>query len=123
MINITGNLTVTGLSHIVLNRVNTNLPPGTVYPLIAYSGTFSGSLANFDLSGLTGIPAVLTNLPGQIALSAHQERSRRDDRGEREYERRTEGMGVEQAAAVAVQMTVDRKREETAAPAPMESPG
>jgi autotransporter-associated beta strand protein len=39
-----------------------------VYPLINYSGTLSGGLNNFIVSGLTGIPYTLTNPPGQIAL-------------------------------------------------------
>jgi autotransporter-associated beta strand protein len=68
LINVTGSLTVTGTNHIVINRLNTNLPPGTVYPLINYSGTLSGSLNNFVVSGLTGISFALTNPPGQIAL-------------------------------------------------------
>jgi autotransporter-associated beta strand protein len=68
LINIAGNLIVTGTNHIVINRINTTLPAGTVYPLINYSGAFVGSLAQFDIRGLTGIPVALTNPPGQIAL-------------------------------------------------------
>ena len=68
LINITGNLTLAGANHIVINRLNTNLPQGTVYPLINYSGSLIGSLTNFDISGITGIPVALTNAPGQIAL-------------------------------------------------------
>lgn len=68
LINITGNLTLTGTNHIVINCLNTNLPPGTIYPLINYSGTFSGGLGKFDISGVTRIPVALTNPPGQIAL-------------------------------------------------------
>ncbi len=68
LIVVAGNLTITGTNHIVINRINTNLPPGTIYPLINYSGTFSGGLSRFDISGVTGIPVVLTNPPGQIAL-------------------------------------------------------
>ena len=36
-----------------------------------------------------------------------------DDRAEAEYERRTEGVGAEQAAAIAVEISVDRRKEES----------
>jgi autotransporter-associated beta strand protein len=65
---VSGNLTLQGTNTFVIHRLNTNLPPGTVYPLVNYSGTLSGSLNNFIVSGLTGIPYALTNPPGQIAL-------------------------------------------------------
>ena len=64
---ITGNLTVTGTNTFVIHKLNATLPPG-VYPLVNYSGSLTGSLANFTVSGLTGIPLALTNPPGQIAL-------------------------------------------------------
>jgi len=65
---INGNLTVTGTNAFVIRKLNATLPPGSIYPLINYSGTFSGSLNNFTVSGLTGVPLTLTNPPGQIAL-------------------------------------------------------
>ena len=64
LIVITGNLTVTGTNHIVINRLNTNLPPGTIYPLINYSGAFVGGLSRFDVSGVTGIPVALDKSAG-----------------------------------------------------------
>jgi len=51
-------------------------------------------------------------LPGETELSEDAELRKRDDRGEQEYERRTEGMPAEQAAAVAVAMSNDRRKEE-----------
>ena len=39
-----------------------------------------------------------------------------DERGEEEYERRTEGVGVEQAAAIAVEISRDRREEENHLP-------
>jgi hypothetical protein len=39
-----------------------------------------------------------------------------DDRGEEEYERRTEGVGAEQAAAIADEISRDRREEETRPP-------
>ncbi len=65
---INGNLTVTGTNTIVIRKLDASLPPGSVYPLVNYTGTFSGTLNNFIVSGLTGIPIALTNPPGQIAL-------------------------------------------------------
>jgi fibronectin-binding autotransporter adhesin len=64
---ITGNLTLQGTNTLVIRKLNTTLPPG-VYPLITYSGTFSGNLNNLAVSGLPGVPLTLTNPPGQIAL-------------------------------------------------------
>ena len=55
-------------------------------------------------------------LPGETELSEDAELRKRDDRGEQEYQRRTEGMPVEQAAAVAVEMSNDRKNEEVTPP-------
>ena len=67
-LNVTGNLTLQGTNTLVIHRLNTNLPPGTVYPLINYAGALSGGLGNFIVTGLAGIPCALTNPPGQIAL-------------------------------------------------------
>jgi putative heme transporter len=53
-------------------------------------------------------------LPGETELSGDVELRRRDDQGEREYERLTEGMPAEQAAAVAVEMSNERRKEEIA---------
>jgi len=58
------------------------------------------------------IEELRVELPGEIELSEDAELRKRDDRGEQEYERRTEGMPAEQAAAVAVEMSDDRKKEE-----------
>jgi autotransporter-associated beta strand protein len=72
---VTGNLTLQGTNTLVIHQLNATLPPGTVYPLINYSGALSGSLNNFIVSGLTGIPYALTNPPGQIALVVKSYRS------------------------------------------------
>ncbi len=62
-------------------------------------------------------------LPGQQEQAEDVETRERDDRGEEEYERRAEGMPAEQAAAIAVEISVDRSREENS-PAPKpEAPG
>ena len=58
------------------------------------------------------IEELRVELPGETKLSEDAELRKRDDRGEQEYERRTEGMPAEQAAAIAVEMSNDRKKEE-----------
>lgn len=51
-------------------------------------------------------------LPGEAMTPADVEQRREDNRGEREYERRAENMPAEQAAAIAVKISGDRKIEE-----------
>lgn len=51
-------------------------------------------------------------LPGEGEEIEKAELKRKDDLGELEYERRTEGMHAVQAAAIAVEMSDDRKDEE-----------
>jgi predicted PurR-regulated permease PerM len=52
-------------------------------------------------------------LPGQQEQVADVEQRVADERGEEEYERRTEGVPVEQAAAIAVEISDDRRKDET----------
>jgi predicted PurR-regulated permease PerM len=52
-------------------------------------------------------------LPGQQEQAADVEQRVADERGEEEYERRTEGVPVEQAAAIAVEISDGRRKEET----------
>ena len=68
------------------------------------------------------IEELRVELPGEIELSEDAELRKRDDRGEQEYERRTEGMPAEQAAAIAVEMSDERKKEEVDPPVPPEAP-
>lgn len=59
-------------------------------------------------------------LPGEGEGVESAELRAKDELGEVEYERRTEGMRAEQAAAVAVAMSDDRKKEEEEEEAPRE---
>ncbi len=59
-------------------------------------------------------------LPGETEGLESAKLRMKDDRGEQEYERRTEGMPAGQAAAIAVEMADDRKKEETGTHAPPE---
>jgi predicted PurR-regulated permease PerM len=58
------------------------------------------------------IEELRVELPGQLEQAEDVEARERDDRGEEEYERRTEGMPAEQAAAIAVEISTDRHKEE-----------
>jgi len=84
-------------------------------------------LAGSVLGGITGallalpvaaaalmiIEELRVDLPGQQEQAQDVEIRERDDLGEQEYERRTEGMPAEAAAAIAVEITADRHRAET----------
>ena len=67
LINVVGNLNLTGSNTIQITTLNAFLSPGT-YNLINYSGTLSGGLANLTVAGIPGVPIVLTNPPNAIAL-------------------------------------------------------
>ncbi len=71
------------------------------------------------------IEELRVELPGQLEQAEDIEIRERDDRGEQEYERRAEGMPAEQAAAIAVEISNDRNKEErslsTKADAPVDA--
>jgi predicted PurR-regulated permease PerM len=58
------------------------------------------------------IEELRVELPGQQEQAEDVEIRERDYRGEEEYERRAEGMPAEQAAAIAVEISTDRQKEE-----------
>jgi hypothetical protein len=103
---------------------------------LASSVVFFALLAGGTLMGLLGallaLPVAATimmileelrvEFPGQQEQPADTELRARDDLGEAEYERRTEGVGAEEAAAIAVEISVDRRHEENR-PVPPEVPG
>lgn len=64
LIRVFGNLSLSGVNVLKFSLLD-GLPGNGVYTLITYSGTLSGSLANFSLSGISG---TLTNPPGAIAI-------------------------------------------------------
>jgi putative heme transporter len=59
------------------------------------------------------IEELRVELPGQQEQAEDMEIKERDDRGEEEYAHRAEGMPAEQAAAIAVEITTDRLKEES----------
>jgi hypothetical protein len=69
------------------------------------------------------IEELRVELPGQQEQAEDVEIRERDDRGEEEYERRAEGMPAGQAAAIAVEISSDRHKEESSLPAKPDTPG
>jgi predicted PurR-regulated permease PerM len=99
--------------------------------LIMFS-LLAGSVLSGVVGALLALPvasAVLmlieelrVELPGQQEQAADVEIRERDDRGEEEYERRAEGMPAEQAAAIAVEISSDRHKEENSQSINMDGP-
>jgi predicted PurR-regulated permease PerM len=99
------------------------LPSSVVLFALIVGGTLLGIVG--ALLALPVAAAILmlieelrVELPGETEVVGNAEQQTRDDRGEQEYERRTQGLPVEQAAAIAVEISDDRKNEEVAPLAP-----
>jgi predicted PurR-regulated permease PerM len=94
------------------------LPASVVLFALLAGGTLMGILG-----ALLALPVAATvmmlieelrvELPDQQGQVADVEQRVRDDRAEEEYERRTEGVPVEQAAAIAVEISDDLRKEES----------
>jgi autotransporter-associated beta strand protein len=71
LINVVGNLTLSGTNIITLSHFGGGAIPSGTYPLIAYSGTLSGDVTNFTVIAV-GVTGILTNLttttPPEIAV-------------------------------------------------------
>jgi predicted PurR-regulated permease PerM len=94
------------------------LPASVVLFALLAGGTLMGILG--ALLALPVAAAVMMlieelrfELPGQQEQVADVEQRVGDERAEEEYERRTEGAPAEQAAAIAVEMSDDRRKEES----------
>jgi len=95
------------------------LPSSVVLVALLAGGTLMGILG-----ALLALPvaAAIRMLVEELRLELPGEQiddtkiRARDDRAEKEYERRAEGVPAEQAAAIAVEISVDRRAEETPAP-------
>ena len=68
------------------------------------------------------IEELRVELPGQQEQAEDVETRERDNRGEEEYEHRTEGMPAAQAAAIAVEISADRQDEESSLPTKADAP-
>lgn len=103
------------------------LPSSVVLFALMVGGTLMGLLG-----ALLALPVAATimmlieelrvELPGEQEQVADTELRARDDLAEEEYERRTEGVAAVEAAAIALEISVDRKFEESRPPDP-EVPG
>ncbi len=80
-------------------------------------GGIVGALLALPLAAavLMLVEELRVELPGETMQPADIEQRREDNRTEQEYERRVEHLSAEQAAAVAVEITDNRKKEEDAA--------
>ena len=94
------------------------LPSSVVLFALLAGGTLMGILG--ALLALPVAAAVMmlieelrVELPGEQEQPVDTDLREADDRGEEEYERRTEGVGAEQAAAIAVEISADRRKEES----------
>ena len=67
------------------------------------------------------IEELRVELPGEQEQVVDTQKREADDRGEEEYERRAEGVGAEQAAAIAVEISRDRRNEESRPPEAVET--
>jgi hypothetical protein len=97
------------------------IPSSVVLFALLAGGTLMGILG-----ALLALPVAATammlieelrvELPGQQEQVADVEQRVGDERAEEEYERRTEGVPAEQAAAIAVEISNDRRKEESCPP-------
>ncbi|WP_257304848.1 AI-2E family transporter [Geothrix campi] len=99
------------------------LPSSVVFFALLAGGTLMGLLG-----ALLALPVAATvmmlieelrvELPGEQEQVADTVLRAQDDLAEEEYERRTEGVAAEQAAAIAVEISGDRRRDEHLTPPP-----
>jgi predicted PurR-regulated permease PerM len=111
-------------SHVIVPRIYgraLRLPSSVILFSLLAGGVLSGVTG--ALLALPVAAAVLmlieelrVDLPGHQELAKDVEIKERDDRGEEEYERRAEGMPAKQAAAIAVEISADRHKEEKSLP-------
>jgi predicted PurR-regulated permease PerM len=95
------------------------LPSSVVLFALLAGGTLMGILGALlalpvAAAAMMLIEELRVELPGEQEQPVDADLREADDRGEEEYERRTEGVGAEQAAAIAVEISADRKKDEKA---------
>jgi predicted PurR-regulated permease PerM len=100
------------------------LPSSVVFFALMAGGTLMGILGAVLALPIAATVMMLIeelriDLPGEQEQVADTELRARDDLAEEEYERRTEGVAARQAAAIAVEISKDRKNEEEH-PTPLE---
>ncbi len=93
------------------------LPSTVVLISLLAGGTLMGIVGAllalpFAAAVMMLIEELRVQLPGEQEQVADEVLREKDDRGEKEYERRTEGVSAEQSAAIAVEISGDRVKEE-----------
>jgi len=93
------------------------LPSSVVLVALLAGGTLMGILGALLALPVAAAVRMLieelrVELPGQQELVADVEQRVGDERAEEEYERRTDGVPVEQAAAIAVEISDERRKED-----------
>lgn len=71
---INGDFTVRGINSLVINTENGNLDPGT-YSLISWTGKLTGSIANFEVKGISGLPVLLSINNNTLQLVVNKTRT------------------------------------------------
>lgn len=104
------------------------LPSSVVLISLLAGGTLMGVLGALLALPLAATVMMLieelrVELPGQQVQLADTEQRVEDERAEEEYERRTEDMSAKQAAAIAVEISDDRRKEESRSPEDAEGKG
>jgi predicted PurR-regulated permease PerM len=97
------------------------LPSSVVLLALLAGGTLMGILGALLALPVAAAVRMLieelrVELPGEQEQVADAEQRVGDERAEEEYERRTEGVPVEEAAAIAVEMSDERRKEESQPP-------
>jgi len=93
------------------------LPSTIVLFSLLVGGTLMGIIGAllalpFAAAAMMLIEELRVQLPGVQAQVADEVLREKDDRGEEEYERRTEGVSAEKSAAIAIEISGDREKEE-----------
>lgn len=71
---INGNLTLSAVNNVVINTESGTLPSGT-YSLIKWTGNLTGSLSNFTIAGISGLPMSLLIENNTLKLVVNTTRS------------------------------------------------
>ena len=71
---INGDLTLSGVNNVVINTESGVLPAGT-YSLIKWTGTLTGSVSNFAIAGINGLPVALIIENNTLKLVVNSTRS------------------------------------------------
>ncbi len=117
-------------SHVIVPRIYgraLRLPSSVILFSLLAGGVLlgiAGALLALPVAAavLMLIEELRVELPGQQEQAEDVEIRERDDRGEEEYERRAEGMPAGMAAAIAVDISADRHKEENSLPTKTDAP-